>query len=53
MWWARWFTVITVQTAARWELKHWRSLFGDEINARGCRAIYRDKKGRYYRVGKV
>lgn len=50
MWYARWFKVITNQQAKEWKLTFVRNVYGDEINHINCRSIWKDLKGRCYRV---
>lgn len=50
MWYARWFKVITIEQAKKWELAHIRNIYGDGINIYNCRSIWCDNEGRYYRV---
>ena len=50
MWYARWFKVITNEQAKGWGLIHVRNVYGDEINKVNCRSIWKDIKGRIYRV---
>ncbi len=50
MWHSRWFKVITNQQAIEWKLTHVRNVYGDEINRLNCRSIWKDAKGRMYRV---
>lgn len=53
MWYARTYCVISVEQALDWGLTLYTRVNGDSINAYGCRAIWRDTKGRFYRVSKV
>jgi hypothetical protein len=50
MWWIRTFKVISNQRAKELGLRHWRGVYGDEINRRNCRSIWFDNKQREYRV---
>lgn len=50
MWYARWFKVITNQQAVEWQLTHAGNVYGDWINRLNCRSIWKDSKGRAYRV---
>lgn len=50
MWWARNFKVISIKQAKKWELFFVRNIFGDPINHYNCRSIWKDSKGRLYRV---
>jgi hypothetical protein len=49
-WWARNFSVITIKQANEWGLIHIRNIYGDSINSLNCRSIWKDSKGRKYRV---
>lgn len=50
LFWCRFFCVITKKEAEKLGLKHLRNVYGDEINALDCRSIWKDKKGRTYRI---
>jgi hypothetical protein len=50
MWWIRTFKVISNQKAKELGLRHWRGIYGDEINRMNCRSIWFDNKQRQYRV---
>ena len=50
LWWIRTFRVISNQRAKELGLRHWRNVYGDEINHLNCRSIWFDDKGRQYRV---
>lgn len=50
MCWARNFKVISIKQANEWNLIHVRNVFGDAINHYNCRSIWKDSKGRLYRV---
>lgn len=50
LWWIRTFKVISNQTAKELGLRHWRNVYGDEINHLNCRSIWFDEKKRQYRV---
>lgn len=50
LWWIRTFKVISNQKAKELGLRHWRNVYGDEINHLNCRSIWLDYKGRKYRV---
>lgn len=50
MWYARWFQVIDIQTARKWNLTHFGNVYGDMINRFNCRSIWEDSKGRQYRI---
>jgi len=50
MWWIRTFKVISNKKAKELGLRHWRSVYGDEINHRNCRSLWYDNKQRIYRV---
>jgi hypothetical protein len=49
-WYARNFQVISLDKAVAWKLSHVRNIYGDEINQLGCRSLWKDSKGRLYRV---
>lgn len=50
LWWIRTFKVISNQKAKELGLRHWRNVYGDEINYLNCRSIWFDDKSRQYRV---
>ncbi len=50
LWWVRNFKVISNQQAEQLGLRHWRNVYGDEINRLNCRSIWFDYKQREYRV---
>jgi hypothetical protein len=50
MWCARSFNVITNDQAKEWGLTPHRNIYGDEINHLNCRSMWKDSKGRDYRV---
>jgi hypothetical protein len=50
MWWIRNFKVISNQRAKELGLRHWRGVYGDEINRLNCRSIWFDNNQRQYRV---
>ena len=50
LWWVRNFKVISNQQAEQLGLRHWRNVYGDEINRLNCRSIWLDYKKREYRV---
>lgn len=50
LWWIRTFKVISNQRAKELGLRHWRNVYGDEINHINCRSIWFDDKSRQYRV---
>jgi len=50
LWWIRTFKVISNQRAKELGLRHWRNVYGDEINHLNCRSIWFDDKSRQYRV---
>lgn len=50
MWMARWFLVITQEQAEEFGLTPKENLYGDLINAMGCRSIWKDSYLRTYRV---
>jgi hypothetical protein len=50
LWYIRTFKIISNQKARELGLKHWRNVYGDEINRRNCRSIWFDNKQREYRV---
>jgi len=50
LWWIRTFKVISNQRAKELGLRHWRNVYGDEINHINCRSIWFDNKSRQYRV---
>lgn len=50
LWWIRTFKVISNQRAKELGLRHWRNVYGDEINHLNCRSIWVDDKSRQYRV---
>lgn len=50
MWLARNFQVISFKQAKEWQLDFVKNIFGDGINHLNCRSIWKDKKGREYRV---
>lgn len=49
-WFKRIFTVISAEEAKKLGLKHITNIYGDMINKINCRSIYKDSKGRQYRV---
>jgi hypothetical protein len=49
-WYARNFQVISLDKAVAWKLTHVRNINGDEVNVLDCRSIWKDNKGRLYRV---
>lgn len=49
-WFERNFKVITQKRANELGLSWVRNIYGDEINHKNCRSIWKDKKGRQYRV---
>ena len=49
-WYARLFKVISNEKAEEWELTHFENIYGDAINHLNCRSIWKDNKGRSYRV---
>lgn len=49
-WWARNFKVISIKQAKEWNLIHVTDIFGDAINHLNCRSIWKDSKGKRYRV---
>lgn len=49
-WWTRTFLVISKEKAKAKGLTFVGNIYGDEINYIGCRSVWRDKKGRRYRV---
>lgn len=50
LWYFRNFKVIENHIAHDLNLKHVENIYGDMINYIGCRSIFTDKNGRYYRV---
>jgi hypothetical protein len=50
LWFIRNFKVISNQKAKELGLRHWRGVYGDEINRMNCRSIWFDSKQRQYRV---
>ena len=50
LWWIRTFKVISNQRAKELGLRHWRNVYGDEINHLNCRSLWFDDKSRQYRV---
>jgi hypothetical protein len=50
LWFIRNFKVISNQKAKELGLRHWRGVYGDEINRMNCRSIWFDDKSRQYRV---
>jgi hypothetical protein len=50
LWWIRTFKVISNQRAKELGLRHWRNVYGDEINHINCRSIWFDSNSRQYRV---
>ena len=50
LWWIRTFKVISNQRAKELGLRHWRNVYGDEINHTDCRSIWVDDKSRQYYV---
>ena len=50
LWFIRIFKVISNERAKELGLKHWRNVYGDEINRINCRSIWFDYKGKAYRV---
>lgn len=50
LWWVRNFQVISNKKATELKLKHFRNIYGDEINHINCRSIWIDNKKRQYRV---
>lgn len=50
LWWIRTFKVISNKKAKELGLRHWRNVYGDEINHINCRSIWFDDKSRQYRV---
>ena len=50
MWWIRNFKVISNQKAKELGLRHWRGVYGDEINHQNCRSLWFDNNQRIYRV---
>jgi len=49
-WYARLFKVISNEKAEEWGLTHFENIYGDAINHLNCRSIWKDNKGRSYRV---
>ena len=50
MWLIRNFSVITREKALELGLRWCENIHGDEINMIGCRSIWQDYKGRFYRI---
>ena len=44
------FQVISNEKAKELGLKHYRNVYGDEINQLNCRSIWIDEHGKEYRV---
>jgi hypothetical protein len=42
--------VISNEQAKEWDLTHLKNIYGDEVNYINCRSIWKDEKGRNYRV---
>jgi len=49
-WFLRNFRVISNQKAKKLGLKHYRNIYGDEINKINCRSIWIDGNSKKYRV---
>lgn len=52
-WYIRTFCVIDTDQAKEKELTFVRNIYGDEINHLNCRSIWKDSKGRTYRVSEL
>jgi hypothetical protein len=50
LWWYRWFKRLSIKEAQRIGLVFHRNVYGDEINYSGCRSIWKDRAGRFYRI---
>ncbi len=53
LWWYRNFEVITLAKAKELGLHFYRNVFGDEIVALNCRSLWKDNKGRCYRIDEL
>ena len=53
LWYHRNFKIINENQAKYWGLTFYRNVYGDEALIRDCRSIYKDKKGRQYRVAQL
>jgi hypothetical protein len=50
LFWLRNVCVISNDKAKKLKLTHFKNIYGDGINAYGCRSFWEDDKGRLYRV---
>ena len=53
LWYIRKFKVITIEKANSLNLKHFKNVYGDEINHIRCRSLWVDNKNRLYRVSNL
>lgn len=53
MFYIRLFKVITNEKAIEYGLTHFQNIYGDGINYLNCRSIWKDSKGRKYRVSSL
>ena len=50
LWYTRTFKIISQRQAEILGLTHARNIYGDEINYLNCRSIWKDSKGKEWRV---
>lgn len=52
-WYLRWFCIIDKSKAKQLGLDFYRNIYGDEINYLNCRSLWKDSKGRLYKVAQL